>query len=315
MSVQGFFGLAIHPNKTYKRNVSSGFRIRMAAFDSTVKGKGRCSVRVKVDEKDFVLCTLIPGKIEQQLLNIGFVEGEEIIFTVTGQNTVHLTGNYELDFDAESVSEDEDDKTLMNVPEGIDPQKIAAYLNGDIDSDDMVSDEEDAEAPELVAAEEEKKEKKEVANQKKRTAETEEEATEAPKKQKTEGAKKQNEKKAKVVTTKLQNGLVLQDVEAGEGRSAKKGNRIGIRFIGKLQNGKIFDKNVEGKPFEFVLGRSEVIRGLDEGIMGMKLGGKRKLTIPPALGYGKRGSARIPKNATLIFEVSLKIALMRKSHH
>jgi FK506-binding nuclear protein len=78
-----------------------------------------------------------------------------------------------------------------------------------------------------------------------------------------------------------------------------------MRYIGKLTNGKVFDKNVSGKPFNFRLGAGEVIKGWDQGIVGMKLGGERKLTIPAPLAYGKRGAPpQIPGNATLVFEVS-----------
>ncbi|OAD76087.1 hypothetical protein PHYBLDRAFT_110386, partial [Phycomyces blakesleeanus NRRL 1555(-)] len=87
---------------------------------------------------------------------------------------------------------------------------------------------------------------------------------------------------------------------------AKNGQRIGVRYIGKLTNGKVFDKNTSGKPFNFLLGRGEVIKGWDAGCVGMKLGGERKLTIPAELAYGKRGAPPdIPRNATLIFEVKL----------
>jgi FK506-binding nuclear protein len=79
-----------------------------------------------------------------------------------------------------------------------------------------------------------------------------------------------------------------------------------MRYIGKLTNGKVFDKNVSGKPFSFLLGRGEVIKGWDLGIAGMKAGGERKLTIPAPLAYGKRGAPPdIPKNATLVFDVKL----------
>ncbi|OAD03603.1 hypothetical protein MUCCIDRAFT_134200, partial [Mucor lusitanicus CBS 277.49] len=86
----------------------------------------------------------------------------------------------------------------------------------------------------------------------------------------------------------------------------KAGQRIGMRYIGKLTTGKVFDKNVSGKPFNFLLGRGEVIKGWDIGVAGMKVGGERKLTIPPALAYGKRGAPPdIPKNATLVFDIKL----------
>ena len=79
-----------------------------------------------------------------------------------------------------------------------------------------------------------------------------------------------------------------------------------VHYTGTLQNGTKFDSSVDrGKPYQFRLGSGSVIKGWDEGLLGMKVGGKRKLTIPAALGYGARGSANIPPNSTLLFDVEL----------
>lgn len=82
--------------------------------------------------------------------------------------------------------------------------------------------------------------------------------------------------------------------------------KVGVRYIGKLTNGKVFDSNTKGAPFVFRLGGGEVIKGWDVGVAGMNVGGTRKLTIPPALAYGSKGAPPdIPKNAVLEFEVKL----------
>ncbi|KXN74065.1 FKBP-type peptidyl-prolyl cis-trans isomerase, partial [Conidiobolus coronatus NRRL 28638] len=102
------------------------------------------------------------------------------------------------------------------------------------------------------------------------------------------------------------NGLILEDKVVGTGTIATKGKRTSMRYIGKLTNGKVFDKCVSGKPFTFRLGVGEVIKGWDLGIAGMKVGGERKLTIPFNLAYGTRGAPPdIPPRADLIFEVKL----------
>ncbi|KAJ2387666.1 peptidylprolyl isomerase fpr3, partial [Coemansia sp. RSA 2559] len=94
--------------------------------------------------------------------------------------------------------------------------------------------------------------------------------------------------------------------EEGTGQGVKKGARVGMYYIGKLTNGKVFDKNVKGKPLWFRLGAGEVIKGWDVGIVGMKKGGERRLTIPAAMAYGKRGAPPdIPANATLVFDIRL----------
>lgn len=102
-------------------------------------------------------------------------------------------------------------------------------------------------------------------------------------------------------------GLKYVDLVAGTGREAATGNQVSVHYTGWLTNGKKFDSSVDRKePFSFPLGAGRVIKGWDEGVAGMKVGGKRKLTIPSQLGYGARGAGSvIPPNATLVFDVEL----------
>jgi FKBP-type peptidyl-prolyl cis-trans isomerase len=102
-------------------------------------------------------------------------------------------------------------------------------------------------------------------------------------------------------------GLQYIDLIVGTGAIAQVGQTVSVHYSGWLENGKPFDSSVDrGQPFSFPLGAGRVIKGWDEGVQGMKVGGKRKLIIPSHLGYGGRGAgAVIPPNATLIFEVEL----------
>jgi len=112
---------------------------------------------------------------------------------------------------------------------------------------------------------------------------------------------------AQETTVTTASGLKYEDLQIGDGAEAKTGDRVQVHYTGWLENGTKFDSSVDrGRPFEFPLGAGRVIRGWDEGVAGMKVGGKRKLVIPAALGYGDRGAGGvIPPGATLIFEVEL----------
>lgn len=109
------------------------------------------------------------------------------------------------------------------------------------------------------------------------------------------------------VMEEKQSELKIEDITVGTGDEALAGKKVTVNYAGTLEDGAKFDSSYDrGTPFSFSLGAGEVIQGWDEGVVGMKVGGKRKLTIPPSLGYGERGAGgAIPPNSILIFEIEL----------
>ncbi|KAI7818950.1 hypothetical protein BC939DRAFT_495611 [Gamsiella multidivaricata] len=372
--ILGFWGLTVFPEKTYTQIVEDSFKLSMAALDEETK-PGRSSIRVTINNKTFILCSLIADQIEQQNLDLVFTEGEEISFSVSGDNAVHLSGNYlpedeGMDYDEEDIEgnmddEDEDDEDddedeedeAIRILMAKGAKRIADFDGDEEDDDDSEEDpdftgeddedededsddedndgdddneqrenddEDDSDSDEDEDEEEEEEEevptvkkqlvvepvpppakKQKVAEEKAVPVKAKEEhrKKEEPK-DKEEPKKKEEGKKDNIKT--LPNGLIIEDVKVGNGARAKAGKKIGMRYIGRLTNGKVFDKNTSGKPFQFNLGRGEVIKGWDLGIQGMQLGGERRLTIPSTLAYGEKGAPpSIPRNATLVFEVKL----------
>ncbi|KAI8051683.1 hypothetical protein BDF22DRAFT_691730 [Syncephalis plumigaleata] len=326
--VLGFWGLHVEAEKQYTQEVDTSFRVSMASFGKKVSGNERSSVIAVVDGKEYVLCNLIPNKIEQQPLDVIFSMGEEITLYVTGKNEVFLTGNYIPDADGDDEEDDEDDEEIdsdeldMDSDEELDSEEEAKLLKL------IAQDDEDIEYSDEDEEEEEEEEKpvpvkkvKEVANTKRKAEEvpvqtSKEKKNKKEKKEKKENTaasepavKKEEDKKSKATKSnrkELSNGLIIEDVETGTGPKATKGKRLAMRYIGRLMNGKVFDQNTKGKPFNFKLGKGEVIKGWDQGIDGMQLNGKRRLTIPPKLAYGARGAPPdIPANATLQFDIQL----------
>lgn len=108
-------------------------------------------------------------------------------------------------------------------------------------------------------------------------------------------------------TSNTASGLKITDEVVGTGPTAQLGQTVTVHYTGKLENGTQFDSSLDsGQPLEFMIGTPDIIQGWNEGVIGMKVGGKRKLIIPPELGYGPAGRApKIPPNATLLFDIEL----------
>ncbi|KAI0340886.1 hypothetical protein BDW22DRAFT_1359722 [Trametopsis cervina] len=272
-----------------------------------------------------VLCSLTPGKIEQTTIDLILEEDQEVLLESVGKNTVFLTGNYvdqqppnPFDGEDDYDSEEEDAYNLEDVSSDveIDPAELVndSHRFEEVESDDEVPQLQDSKKrpreSDVSDAKATKSQKSEKGNKKLKaesgkavpsgTAETE------TKDKKDKKEKKEKEKApSKAETKELSGGVKVQDHKVGSGPQAKNGDMVSMRYVGKLQNGKVFDSNTKGAPFKFRLGKGEVIKGWDVGIAGMQPGGERLLTIPATMAYGKKAQAGIPANSTLIFEVKL----------
>ncbi|KAI0633471.1 hypothetical protein C8Q77DRAFT_1115145 [Trametes polyzona] len=283
------------------------------------------------------LCSLTPGKIEHATVDVVLTEDDEYLIEVVGKNTVYLTGNYidqnpfdqdpygedsdgmsgeEEDYDLEEVSSDvEVNSDELDIPsddedrfeeihdedEAAKPASKADSKKRPRESDAMETDEQEGK---LSKAQLKKQKKLKAANGEAVAAATPEKSEEKKGKQEKKKEKAEKEK-PKGETKTLQGGVKVVDHKVGTGPQAKAGDMVSMRYIGKLESGKVFDQNTKGKPFKFRLGKGEVIKGWDVGIVGMQVGGERLLTIPAPMAYGKKSQPGIPGNSTLIFEVKL----------
>lgn len=281
-----------------------------------------------------VLCSLTAGKIEQSACDLILESDEEYTFELIGKNTVYLYGNYidqnanqpPYDSDMESDMSDEGAYKLDDVSSDVEvhPDELQGLEDSverfeelsDLDEDEPKAEEpkpskrprDDAMDTDEQPAEKvskKKKAKKQKGEDGKAIPVAVEEKVAEPKGEKEEEKKadKKDKKKQKAASKELAGGVKIRDVKTGDGKTAKNGARVSMRYIGKLQNGKIFDQNTKGKPFTFKLGTGDVIKGWDVGVAGMQIGGEREIIVPPAMGYGARKMADIPANSTLIFEV------------
>ena len=259
-------------------------------------------IRCVIGKQSFVICAL--REVVAENCPLALVISDPVVY-FAGSDTfeVHLTGSM-------SNLEDDDDSEGENAVPDLIPAQAAAENDGDSsdddeddedegdDSNDVESDDESSDDDEDEDEDEDEKEPEpQPAKSRKRKPEplTVDSSANKPKKPKT----------PKIV--KLPSGLKYRDMQVGTGAKVKKGRTVTVRYRGLLRSGIEFDSNMpRGKPFSFTLGAGEVVKGWDLGLMGMKVGGKRELVIPPHLGYGQRAVGdKIPANSTLLFEVEL----------
>ncbi|GAA5897809.1 uncharacterized protein JCM6883_000826 [Sporobolomyces salmoneus] len=293
----------------------------------------------KLITKETVLAVLKPNVNEQSAINVCLVEDVEVVeLSVSGENPVYITGHYirQEDFDQDPYSDSEDGSDFDG--DEFDDSDISGLIGEGSEDDESMMDA-SSRIEELKEEKPSKKRSAETAsaaddstvsaadlaglskNQKKKLLKAKNgEAVAAPvaaaaspaaaKKEEKKPEKKAAAAAAGPKSQHLAGGLEITDAKTGTGASAKSGSKVGMRYIGKLENGKVFDSNTKGQPLTFTLGRGQVISGWDKGIVGMQVGGERKLKIPAAMAYGKKGTQGIPPNSTLLFDVNLGVQLL-----
>ncbi|TIA70829.1 hypothetical protein E3P81_03167 [Wallemia ichthyophaga] len=345
MTTLGLWSQVLLPNSPSILEIDDDIRITNVALSESSSSKSKSVIKLMYEPQDdsesdeeaeeqaadktsqeVVLCSLIPGQIEQVSLDLTITANDLVSISVTGNNEVHLLGNLvspNLPHPQDGDSDDDESD--------LDEDEMRALYGQDVSMDDDEEDDDQEDGPKIEelpdepiskpskkrAAEEapakpSKKEKKEVAAEKK------EEPKKAEKIEKTEKKENKDEKKEDKRVT-LSNGVSYKDAKIGDGPVAKSGKRIGMRYIGRvLKDGKpqkkVFDQNTSGKPFSFRVGTGEVISGWDTGVLGavngkggqpMRVGGERTLYIPSKQAYGNQALPGIGKNADMTFEVKL----------
>ncbi|KAM6502457.1 hypothetical protein JOM56_002434 [Amanita muscaria] len=247
------------------------------------------------------------SRVDQETLNNPPYDGSDIGSDEEGDLAEWFSGE---DMDSDEMTDasrfkEVDDEPPATLKRGREPETTAEHSKVEKKNKKLKAGDGKAVPADTGKKDEAKQEKKAKTDEKLEVEKKDEKKKEGKKEKKGKKADAAEEQKAKSAEQELPGGLKFVDATTGEGPVAKKGNFVAMRYIGRLQNGKVFDKNVKGGPFSFRLGKGEVIKGWDEGIVGMRVGGERKLTIPPAMAYGKKGTDGIPPNSTLIFEVKL----------
>ncbi len=295
--IQHFYAFKLEPGQTPAQFSLEGtdLHITQAALEADGEGKmSRVYVETPASERALVATLRSGTASEQVLLDLALYNGDEqVMFYVEGDAPVHFSGVANLyetleDSDDEGSDEEEDEEEAAL-------EAAAAAEGGDEEDveEEQAEESDDEEAQAAVAA---------ALSKAKGTKRGREEAP-AP-----ASAKKSRKEKAAPAMQTAKNGLKFMDLEPGMGKMPRSGKKVTVAYEGRLaKSGKMFDSS---NNFTFRLGVGKVIAGWDIGVASMKEGGKRKLIVPPHLGYGKSGAGGgvIPPNATLEFIVTLKKA-------
>jgi len=308
-------GYIVHiTNACFGANVNKGSRTVVVVDPSADEGD---------DDTAAPVCVLRQGQQENQSLDLLF--NESASFSLKGQkpSNVFLTGYIQPPVDGEPMGqmdpmyEDMDEEQIMSALKA--QREQAEALDAD-EGDDEVSEppaKKQKTASGAVAKkgknnQNKKEDKKRKGKNNQQQKQKEEDAKEENTADEEKGGEKkkntkQNKKKKNTKMTPMKGGIQYRDMKVGDGAQVKNGDKLRVYYVGQTDDKKVFDKCISGPGFEFAFGAGDVIKGWDMGLKNMKVGGKRKLVIPPKLAYGAAGSPpNVPGNATLTFTIELK---------
>merc|ERR1719229_64470 len=283
--------------------------ITNACFGADVNNKSRSVVTVTTTNEDedgsssgVPICVLKEGQIENQSLDLLFNESASLSVAGTKPSTVYLTGYIQPPVGASDnldglnpMMEDMDEEQIM--------QAMREQKRQQQGMDSMDEDEDVQEPP--AKKQKTAKGAKATANGVKADKKRKQSAPSSDEEE--EEVKPSKKGKGKKEMRTLSGNIKCKDMSEGKGKEAKKGDKLRVYYVGQTEDKDVFDKAITGTGFEFTLGKGEVIKGWDVGCVGMKVGGKRKLIIPPKFAYGQEGSPpTIGPNATLTFTIQLK---------
>jgi len=343
--MQRFWAKELEPSKPITETLEHSLHLTQVALNAKVavggkvNDKSRTAVQITFEGETVTLGTLTLGTVDQFTLDLVLDEGAEVTFEAIGAHKVSLLGynlifeeseeDEDADFegldqslededeegeDLEMDEEDEDDAEVEEVvqvpvkkPTTPNPNANGKALLTSLTTQNTPKAAEQAKKPSQANGKEvqtpQDKKRKNDAIEKSPNATP----NEAKKLKSNEPAKitdKSGATSPAPVRKMLNGGLVIEDLVLGNGQEIRHKAKIGVKYIGRLTNGQVFDSSLN-KPFEFRYGIGEVIKGWDQGLNGMRIGGKRKLIIPSKLGYGGQRAGKIPPNSTLEFEVEL----------
>jgi FK506-binding nuclear protein len=278
--------------------------ITNACFGERVNNGSRTVVICEVNGKKVPICVLHQGTHENQPLDLLFSETANFELKGTSVSEVTLIGYLQPPPGTpEPMMDDEQLRAMDEMDEAQLRQKMfgrAGKKGPHIDADDNVDDEEPEEAEEAPGNNPPTKKRKlyekgdESKQEEKETSGGDADTTDQPKKGQDGG-----------VT--LKNGISYKDMKQGSGKPIKNGQTVRVYYVGQLDDKSIFDKAISGDGFEFKVGSNDVIQGWNFGVRGMKVGGKRRVVIPPKFAYGAEGQPpKIPANAALTFTIEVR---------